>query len=173
MKKILAVVVAMGFAGVAFAGEHAGKAMEHAGKPMEAKKPAASTMSWKTAKWEPMGDPKEGPWMAVVHGDPKSGAYAAYFKLKAGMKSPWHTHDADYAAVVLDGVATHQDQGGPVLTAKAGESWVGKGGVNHMNTCVGKKDCVLFMHSAGPMSFTMMTADGKKMEQPAAATKTN
>ncbi len=173
MKKLLVVVAALGFASVAIAGEHPGKGAEHAGKPAEhAGKPAegkkGGVMSVKTATWTAMGDPKTGPWMSVVSGDPKFGAFTMFLKLKAGAPMPWHTHNDSYTGLVLEGTPTHQDQGGEMMKLSAGQAWTSAGGTNHLNTCPGKKDCVMFIASAGAMSFNMMDEKGMKMEMPAA-----
>lgn len=175
MKKILVVVAAMGFASVAIAGEHPGKGAEHAGKPAEhAGKPAdagkkTGLIKHQSATWQPLGDPKTGPWMSVVSGDPKTGPFTMFLKQKAGSSTGWHTHNEYATGVLLEGTATYQEQGGEVFKPSVGQAFVPAAGVNHENKCLGKKDCILFIASPVAMSFNPMTADGKKMDMPAAA----
>lgn len=176
MKKILVAIVAMGFVGVAFAGEHPGS--EHGGKAMDDKKAAGGAMMAETqviipakASWVSVGDPKGGPWVASVQGDSQKEAFTSFLKLKAGGNSGWHTHDSDYSGVVVSGTATHQDQGGKEHKLLPGQAWTSKAGVNHVNKCVGKTDCVLFIAVRGAFSFHPMTAEGKAVEM--APAKTN
>lgn len=138
MKKTLVVLGTLLLAGVATAG------------------PSAAPIDQVRADWQPMtGDPKGGPWLSIVQGDPDAGPYTMLLKLKAGFESPWHSHDAAYSAVVIQGVATHQDEGGALVKAKVGQAYTSAGGVTHRNTCLGKTDCVVFVASSGPRSFHM------------------
>lgn len=163
MKKALVVLAVLGIAGVAYADHHE-KAADKGGEKKMAKH---GVIKPGKVEWQPM-DPKNGPWFHAIQGNPQEEAHSMYMKFKAGMVSPWHTHDAAYSAVVVQGTVTHQDQGGELLKATAGQAWTSEGGVNHQNKCLGKTDCVVFIAARGPMSFTMMTADGKKMEMEAA-----
>lgn len=175
MKK-LAVVLALCFVGTAFAADKAAApaaTAAPAASPAAMMTPAAAMMSMETkvitpakADWHSIGDPKKGPWVAAVQGDSSKEAFTAYLKLSAGGDSGWHTHNADYSGVVIEGAPTHQDQGGKEVKMSAGQSWTSKAGVNHRNTCTGKKDCIIFMAVRGPMSFNPMTAEGKAMEMP-------
>ncbi len=164
MKTLLGIVAAMGVAGIAYAGDHAGKAAD------SGKTAAMGSFSISTATWTPFGDPAKGPWTAVISGDPKMGAFTTYLKVKAGTDSGWHTHNSDYTGVVLEGNITHMDQGAKEMNLTAGNAWNSKGGTNHLNKCLGKKDCVIFISSAGAMSYNPMTADGKPVPMPAAKT---
>ena len=124
------------------------------------------------ASWMAFGDPKAGPWVSVISGNPQQGPNDVFLKTKGNSQSGWHTHDADYTGVVIEGEVTHQDQNGPELKLKAGEAWTSKAGVNHLNRCLTKKDCVVFISMAGKASYNPMSADGKPVQPPPPA-KTN
>src|SRR4051812_2259217 len=97
MKSVIGAVVAVGMivAGVA----HAADKKEAPKGPALEK--ASGLTSSANANWMPMmGDNKAGPWLAPVQGDPKTGAFTAFLKLKGGGDSGWHTHDANYSAIV-------------------------------------------------------------------------
>ena len=177
MKKLALVAAALSIAATAYAGDKAAPTGDKAAAP--AASPAAAAemkmhdgvVNPSKAKWMSIGDPKNGPWVTPVQGDSTKEAFTAYLKMKGGGDSGWHTHDADYSAVVVEGTATHQDQGGKEHKLTAGQAWTSKGGVNHRNTCVGKKDCVLFLSVRGPFNFVPKTADGKDL--PAQPAKTD
>src|SRR4051812_11468505 len=61
-------------------------------------------------KWEQPFGPS-GPKLAFVSGDMKKGPCSFFFKFPAGFDSGWHTHDADYTAVVLAGTMQNVEQG--------------------------------------------------------------
>ena len=164
MKKI-AFLVSLCFAGAAYAGAPSA-ADSKAAPAVEPKTAAVETtvITPKTATWMNVGDPKKGPWVAAVQGDSQKEAFTSFLKLGAGGDSGWHTHSSDYSGVVIEGTATHQDQGGKEVKLTAGQAWTSKAGVNHRNTCTGKKDCVMFIAVRGPFSFAPMTADGKPVD---------
>ena len=54
---------------------------------------------------------------------------------------------------------THQDKGGELLKATAGQSYTSEGGLLHQNKCIGKTECVIFVASAGAQSFRMPAAE--------------
>ena len=172
MKTLSVVVGALCIASLAYAADKAAPAA--ATTPAASMAPAVvetKVITPAKATWMNVGDPKKGPWVAGVQGDSQKEAFTSFLKLGAGGDSGWHTHNNDYSGVVVEGTITHQDQGGKEVKLNAGQAWTSTGGVNHRNTCVGKKDCVLFIAVRGPFSFTPMTAEGKPMEM--APMKTN
>lgn len=169
MKNLSVVVGALCIASLAYAGD---KAAAPAATPAAAMMAAETTVIVPSkAQWHSVGDPKKGPWVASVQGDSQKEAFTTFLKLSAGGDSGWHTHNSDYSAVIIEGTATHQDQGGKEVKLKAGEAWTSKAGVNHRNNCQGKKDCIIFIAMRGPFSYNPMTAEGKPVEM--APAKTN
>ncbi len=169
MKRRLGLFAAMTLSTAAYAGEHAGKAAEHGGKAAPSGK--AAILSPATATWTAMGDNKGGPWLSIIQGDMKTGPFTAYAKFKAGWESGWHTHNANFSAVLIEGTVWQAEQGNEGTTySSAGQAWATTAGTNHSDKCVGKKDCVIFLSMGGAMSFNPMTADGKPAPAPAAKT---
>jgi quercetin dioxygenase-like cupin family protein len=181
--KSLVIGVSLTFAGVALAqGKPADKAAPPASKPAD--KPAdkgggmpptkTSRTPVSNLKWEKLMGP-QGPELAIIYGDPKTGPYGAFMKLAPGTKSGWHTHDYGYTSIVVQGTHTHLNAGeksGPALPAGSWFSQAAK--ENHHDECGKDGPCVLFIHSDGPMSFTPKTEDGKDVPAtppPAAAPK--
>lgn len=102
------------------------------------------------------------PEMAVVRGDPSKGAYDMLVRYKPGFDSGWHTHDAGYRGMVLEGTITNPVQGDakPRQLAKGGY-WYQPAGQNHATRCVSDTACLVFAHSDGGMTYHPTTADGK------------
>ncbi len=150
---------------------------------MAAKKPA--TAAKKTAKLVPVGDVKwgplmpdmaDGPQIAFVQGDAKAKGNVSFFlKLANGFNSGIHTHNSDYQAVVVSGIATNQLAGEADDTAKQmgpGSWWTEPAKEAHFNRCVSADGCVLFVAVNGPFSFVPVKdgkATGAKMEEKKAA----
>lgn len=132
---------------------------------------AAAKVSSRTAagdlKWEqPMGP--GGPSVAFVVGDPKSKGKAEFFlKFPGGFDSGWHTHDADYDAVVLKGTMTAQAQGEAAEVQLPTGSFFGEPGKkNHRNSCAKGGECVIFCRSEKGFTFHPMTPEGKPAPAP-------
>ncbi len=125
------------------------------------------TLAWT----EPFGP--TGPKIAKASGDEKKGPYSYFLKMAAGSESGWHTHDADYSAVVITGTAHNIEQGGEAAAKPLppGSAWSQSGKANHMNKCDPGTDCVLYIHTAKGFTFTPKTADGKAPPKEAAPKK--
>jgi hypothetical protein len=165
MKKTLIAItaaLALGLAGTAAAGE---KAAAPAAK--KENRQAVGGLKWET----PFGP--DGPAMAYVSGDPKTGPFQMFLKLKAGGAAGWHTHDADYNAVVVQGQYMHLEQGEATAALLGpGSYWSQPGKANHDDRCDAKGgDCIIFVTSAGAQTFHPKTADGKDAPPPAAPAK--
>lgn len=119
-------------------------------------------------KWEQPFGP-QGPSIVIVQGDPKTGPYTMFMKFTAGTDSGWHTHDHSYVATVVKGTMTAQAQGDAAETKlPVGSFFSEPGKKNHRNTCTKDSECIIFGHSMGPQSTTMMSPDGKPLPPPAA-----
>lgn len=137
---------------------------------VQAAAPKAMNMPVDTLVWtEPFGP--TGPKVARVSGDEKKGPYSFFLKMAAGTESGWHTHDADYTGVVIEGVSHNIEQGGEDKPLPAGSAWSQPARGNHLNKCDAGKDCVVYIHMAKGFSFTPKTADGKPVPKEAAPAK--
>lgn len=154
------------FAGAALAEEPAASAAEAAPVTAEAapatkdgRLPAASV------QWvQPFGP--QGPEFAYVHGDPKSGPYQAFLRMPTGAVSGWHTHDASYVGVVIQGVHQHLVQGETsAVNLGPGSMWEEKGGLNHDDRCI-EGPCVIYLVSEGPQTYSPKQADGSNPPPP-------
>lgn len=133
--------------------------------PAEAAAPAApaapADTRWTAASltWtSPFGP--GGPEFAYVHGDPKSGPYQAFLRLQTGSIAGWHTHDADYMGVVVQGTHQHLVQGETTaVNLGPGSAWLEKGGMNHDDRCI-EGPCILYLVSEGPQTYHPKMADG-------------
>ena len=191
MKKMMLATAALLVAGVAYAG-----APEGHGKPADAGKPAATPASaaaaatpataaaWKPVKGEGMYAKSEelkwdapfgpqGPQFAFAVGDMKTKNKQTnmFMKFPAGFDSGWHTHDGEYAAVVVKGSMTHQVQGGVEHKLAQGSYWTQPGKVNHRNVCLADGgECIVYGSMPKGFSFTPKTAEGKDVpKEPAKA----
>ncbi len=107
--------------------------------------------------YQPLNPEGPGPEMAVVYGDPTTGASAFFLRIPAGAKAGVHNHSADYQAVVVQGTHKHWLAGG-AKKAKAldvGSHWFQPGGQAHDDECAGKDPCILFIVSAGKFDMSL------------------
>lgn len=103
-----------------------------------------------TAKFT-LVDPKmpQGPQIAVVSGDPKTGPVTVLLKINKG-PSPMHWHTSDYSALLVEGKAKHWLQGSLAADAKEngpGTAWFQPGGTPgtaHGDECM-TDTCILFI----------------------------
>jgi len=112
----------------------------------------------KDAKFVPM-DPSmaDGPKIAVVFGDPKTGPVGFLIEVPPGHKSPIHSHTSDYHAVILDGAPFHwlpheKDDGAGFGN---GTYWFQPGGYDHGDRCTSDTPCHGFVYFTGAMDFKM------------------
>lgn len=86
--------------------------------------------------------------MANAHGNRKEGAHGTVGKMKAGSKTPRHSHSNAYHGVVISGTMVHQFDGQenpPQLTA--GSYWYVPADKIHFTTCSAYEQCVFYIHS--------------------------
>lgn len=108
-----------------------------------------------TVVW-PAGDIKwadsatiKGASMAVLWGDPKTGAYGSLKKLSAGASLPMHWHTAESKVVVVSGTITFTPEGGAAKDMGPGSfTWI-PGGNKHAAACKAGADCLYFEEQAG------------------------
>jgi len=95
--------------------------------------------------WQQLGD---GPLqVAVLWGDPGTGAHGRLIKLPAGFTAPLHWHTGDYHGVNVAGTWQHSFQDGDRDTQDLPQgSYVFQpGGGYHGDTCVGPEDCIFYL----------------------------
>jgi hypothetical protein len=128
-----------------------------------------------TAKFTP-ADPKmpQGPQVAIVSGDPKTGPVSLLLKVPKG-PSPTHWHTSDYSAVLIEGKAKHwlpgkekdAKENGP------GTAWFQPGGgaaTAHVDECM-TDSCTIFISMPKKFDFTAVPdkkPDDKKPTTPPA-----
>jgi len=112
--------------------------------------------SRKDAKFAPM-DPSnaQGPKVAFLSGDPKTGPVGFIIEIPAGGKAPIHSHTSDYHALVLDGAPAHWlphqlDQGEALAP---GSYWFQPGGFDHGDRCTSSEPCHGFVFMDKAMDF--------------------
>ena len=99
---------------------------------------AASSTKPSTLVLWPAGDIKwvespalKGLMIAVLWGDPKTGAYGALKKLPAGTEIAWHTHTSEQKVVMVSGVIHLEVEGGTAQDMGPGSYMFTPGGAKH------------------------------------------
>jgi quercetin dioxygenase-like cupin family protein len=105
---------------------------------------------------------------APINGDPKKGPFTFVLKMTAGNESGWHTHDADYTAVVVTGTVENVEQGGEAdaKPMPVGSWWMQPAKRNHNTKCAAGADCTLIATVKGGFTMHPKTADGKDAPPP-------
>lgn len=93
----------------------------------------------------------DGPAIAVLRGDPATGASDMLMRLPEG-PIPMHAHTHDYALMVIEGQIKHWGLDGSEAEAEVlgpGSYWFQPGGVAHAHNCVSDV-CLVSVHWSGP-----------------------
>ena len=98
--------------------------------------------------------------MAVLWGDPATGAFGALNKFSGGFAVPLHFHSAGYRGVVVSGtlLQTVESESEKSLTAGSYFAYTGK--KKHVTKCAEGAECVLFIDSDG--AWDVVLADAGK-----------
>jgi hypothetical protein len=132
-------------------------------------------------KWDPYapGVPLQ---VAKLWGDRlKGGEYGMLLKLPAGFEAGFHSHTADYEAVLVQGTWVHSNEGDatPAKEMTPGSYVFQPGKQIHNDVCKSKTDCIIFIHQHAKGDFIPVKvaaakpADApKSAEAPKAADKT-
>ena len=85
-----------------------------------------------------------GPLASSVSGDFSRGAHVTYMKFAPGMKTPLHTHSADYTGIVVSGNARHTVKGvaGTEKILPPGSHWFMPANVEHVSECLPGTECI-------------------------------
>lgn len=118
--------------------------------PAEAPSASPTAVVWPPAEI-PWAELKGGIKMAVIHGNPKEGAFHALIDFPAGMATNVHTHSASFAAALLSG--THHRGVGPdaLVTLEEGAVWSEPAEAPHMEKCGADSRCVMAVSMDGPL----------------------
>lgn len=87
--------------------------------------------------------------MAVLHGDPATGAAHLFIKLPAGFSAPLHFHNADHWVAVVSGTLILAPEGGAEKRLPAGSGFGFTNKKKHTTKCAEGTDCVLFVDARG------------------------
>lgn len=103
-------------------------------------------------KWTALPE-RPGMQLAVLSGDPKSGAYAQMRKVPAGTDNPLHTHSSEIRNVIISGIwYTGKDMAsagdfGPGSVIDMPANWV------HVSGCRKGSECVFYQEGKGRFDF--------------------
>jgi quercetin dioxygenase-like cupin family protein len=117
-----------------------------------AHKDHGSMVAFDEVAWAPIeGTPLS---VAVLRGDPSTGANVRLLKLPAGFVAPNHAHTGDYHGVNLTGTWKHTFiETGEARELPPGSYVFQPGGEMHGDACVGPEDCVLMLQQSVAADF--------------------
>lgn len=104
-------------------------------------------------EWHPAreGSPVD---IAVLSGDPATGAHVRLVRLPAGFVAPIHAHTGDYNGVNLTGIWKHTFvETGEVRELPPGSYVFQPGGEMHGDACIGPEDCILLLQQSEAADF--------------------
>ncbi|OIO03602.1 MAG: hypothetical protein COX65_06985 [Elusimicrobia bacterium CG_4_10_14_0_2_um_filter_56_8] len=83
-----------------------------------------------------------------------NGIHGNFTRLRAGYRSPMHTHTYDVKIVVITGMLLHGDSGGKITRLGPGSFCFIPEGMKHTTACVDDSDCLFYEEQPG--RFDMM-----------------
>jgi len=92
----------------------------------------------------------QGAKVAVLWGDPKTGAYGAFKKIPGGGNLPMHTHSNDQKTILVTGTVVLEIQGQPPKELAAGSYAFIPAGLPHKANCKAGAECLYFEEQPGP-----------------------
>jgi quercetin dioxygenase-like cupin family protein len=75
----------------------------------------------------------------------RDGGFGQLIELPPGFRSPLHAHSGDYHGVLIKGAWLHEDAAGKGTTVVPGSYVRQAGGEMHVDACVSKEPCLLFL----------------------------
>jgi len=124
----------------------AGVAAAAPSKPMPPTQ-AVKSLSQAGLKWET--DPESKVSIAVVTGNPKTGAYEAFLKFPSGMSIPLHWHSFSNTGVGVSGKLVIDAQGQGKIEMGPGDWGFIPARVKHTTACTVGADCVIYARQPG------------------------
>ncbi len=92
--------------------------------------------------------------IAVLSGNPSTGANVRLVKLPAGFVVPNHAHTGDYHGINLTGIWRHTFlETGEVRDLPPGSYVFQPGGEMHNDACIGSEDCILLLQQSVAADF--------------------
>jgi len=104
-------------------------------------------------EWQPI---REGSAVdvAVLFGNPATGANVRLIRFPAGFTAPVHAHTGDYHGVVLSGTWKHWfEETGEERDLLPGSYVFQPGGEMHGDACIGPEDCVFLLQQSVAADF--------------------
>lgn len=121
------------------------------GQETAAKKPMTTrqmkVMTQSDLKWEQ--DPESKVSIAVLSGNPKTGAYEAFVKFPAGLEIPLHWHTFSNTGVGVSGTLVIEVEGQGPKELSAGTWGNVPGRLRHTTKCKEGADCVFYARQPG------------------------
>jgi quercetin dioxygenase-like cupin family protein len=114
--------------------------------------PKATVWPAADIKWMDMAALK-GAQIAVLWGDPKTGAYGALKKLPAGSQLALHTHSQDQKVVMVAGTIALSIDGAAAKDLAPGSYTFIPANVPHVSDCKAGTDCIYFEEQPGASDF--------------------
>ena len=115
-------------------------------------------VSFKDLKWTALPE-RPGMQVAVLSGDPKTGAYTQMRKVPAGTDNPLHAHSSEIKNVIISGVwytgadATSAKDFGPGSVVMMPANWA------HVSGCRSESDCLFYQEGKGRFDFKPVAAE--------------
>jgi hypothetical protein len=76
----------------------------------------------------------------------RDGGFGQLIELPPGFRSPLHAHSGDFHGVLIKGTWLHEDASGKGVPVQQAGSYVRQaGGEMHVDRCVSKEPCLLFL----------------------------
>ena len=94
---------------------------------------------------------------AVLWGDPNTGGYGVFTKIKAGYKDPFHTSSSDVRVTIISGTFLYGTSAGEKKLA-AGSYMVIPAGVQHTEGADAGADCLYLEQSTGKYEMKILQA---------------
>jgi hypothetical protein len=94
-----------------------------------------------------------GPQLGTVWGDANKGAHGSFLRLPKGFASPPHRHTGDYYGVIVTGAVTNAESGQQAVVLGPGSYYFQKGKADHVTTCVGDTDCLVYISQSRAFDF--------------------
>jgi quercetin dioxygenase-like cupin family protein len=107
----------------------------------------ADQIAWKAVRPEMENSPR----MAVISGNPKTGAFSALLELPAGMSTNVHSHTANFVGSIISGTHKRGTSADALFTLTHGAVWSEKSGAPHMEQCGSEEPCIIALQMDGAL----------------------
>ena len=104
----------------------------------------------------------KGAKIAVLWGNPKTGAYGALKTIPGGGSLPLHTHSHDQKVISISGTILLSIEAGPAKDLTSGSYAFIPGGLKHSAECKAEADCTYFEEQAGASDIKLVEGTAQK-----------